>query len=381
MRLTGSRLPLATHCAWWARPEVDAPPRPSSADAEVGTEVHAAIAAMLAGQPEPAHSDEADPYLRAWRTAAVARDGWRPEVAVAYDPATDTAVEVPAKGGHRDYSGLSAGIIAGTADAVRVDPAGVVVADWKCAAGIDLHADPASDNLQIAFYALALCRAHGATEARVCVVRIDADGVTEDWHDLDAAALDAVSWRVAEIVAAIPRSRPTPGPWCAERWCPALAVCPAAAASTEAMILATAPAPLAITADNAPRLLARLDLAEAACEAVRAGLRAYADAAGGIPLADGRIWRRHEEARESVALDGPAGAEALAILARHGCAGAVREKRTASWDAIRDVLREAYPGRDAAQARKELEGALRADLAGAGAIKRAIVGSYRAGRR
>ena len=378
MRLTGSRLPLARLCSWWARPEVQAPEAQAGDPdaAALGTTVHGGINQFLSssegpivGLPMPAVV-----LFEVWRADPIAHERWAPEVRVAWDPATDTGRELDA-GAHRDYSGVCPGEIAGTCDAMRVEESRVVVVDWKVTTGPDLHADPAERNLQLAFYALALARAHGTMAARVGVARIEADGVSVEWADLDALALDGTAEILRGIVAGIPTSRPRPGPHCTERWCPALAVCPAAQAASEAIVLATATGPLTVTLEIAPALLARVKLVRAAADAVEAALRELADAAGGIPLADGRVWRRREETHESIALDGPDMAEALSVLAAAGADGAVETKASASWKAVEATLRTAHPGRG--EAKRALE-TLKEELRAKGLLRSKTVPKYEA---
>lgn len=376
MRVTASGLPLLSRCAWWARDDVPLPARRESEEAALGTVAHQAIAELLRGHV-PAVSDEAEPYVRAWRDDPVSAEHWTPETPLAWDPEADTGRILP-PGPAREYGAALAGELCGTCDARRFEGGRIIVADWKCASGPDLHADPPGDNLQLGLYALALCRAHGLHKAELLLVRIDPGGVDVLTATLDVIALDALAGRLADLVESIPGARPTPGPHCTERWCPALAVCPVASVSAEALARAVAPVPLTLTVATAPALLARVALAKGWLDAAETALKALADETGGIPMPGGRVYRRCDEVRETVALhDGPGQAEALAVLAEHGFADAARQRMSCAWADVRASLVERMPGRVNAKARREAEERLREALASRGLLTRTMIPKYR----
>ena len=385
MRITGSSLPLLARCQWWARPDVDAPPRAASSEMLLGSAVHSAIEAELRGESFAGDADLADevaPFLAAWRewwaTAPLGAGNWRSEVAFAYDPTTDTAREL-GEVRARAYPETAPSEIAGTVDAVLVDLRGdrAVVVDWKTGTDFERLTADAADNRQLRGYALAVSRAYGVETVRVAVVRIEPDGVTHTFRDYDALDLAASADEVRRQIAAIPAAHPAPGMWC--RRCRAVAVCPSTVAAVDTLVPATpppVPVPLEVTRENAPALLARLRAVEAACEAVDAALRAFADANGGIETVDGRRWRKVTTERASIRLDGPEAAVALEALERAGAADAVETKVSTSRAAIARVIKaQGKKGKVAEAAVEAVVEALRA----AGAVRTTTVESYREG--
>jgi len=388
MKITGSSLPLLSRCQWWARPNVDAPPRPATSDMRLGSAVHAAIESILrdeAAQLEPELDellDEAAPYVDAWRewwsSSPLGAGAWRAEVAFAYDPTTDTARELGEVRG-RAYPATSPSEIAGTVDAVLLDRAAdrAIVVDWKTGGDWDRLTADAADNKQLRGYALAASRAYGVETVRVAVVRITEEEVTSTVHDYDSLDLAAAADELRRQLAAIPTAHPAPGAWC--KRCRAVAVCPATVAAVDQLAPvepSPAPVPLVVTRDNASALLARLRAVEAACEAVEAALRAFADANGGIETTEGRRWRKTSTERSSIRLDGPEAAVALEALDRAGVAEAVEKKIGTSRAAIARVIKAQGKKGKAAEAAVD---AIVDELRAVGAVRSTTVESYREG--
>lgn len=386
MKITGSSLPLLSRCQWWARPNVDAPPRVATSDMQLGSAVHAAIESILrdeAAQLEPELdqlADDAAPYVDAWRewwsTAPLGSGAWRAEVAFAYDPTTDTARELGEVRG-RAYPATSPSEIAGTVDAVLLDRAAdrAIVVDWKTGGDWDRLTADAADNKQLRGYALAASRAYGVETVRVAVVRITDAEVTSTVHEYDSLDLAAAADGLRRQLDAIPTAQPAPGAWC--KRCRAVAVCPATVEAVDQLAPiapSPEPIPLVVTRDNASMLLARLRAVEAACEAVEAALRAFADANGGIETTEGRRWRKTTTERASIRLDGPEAAVALEALDRAGVTEAVEKKIGTSRAAIARVIKARGAKGKAADAAVD---AIVDELRAIGAVRSTTVESYR----
>jgi hypothetical protein len=355
---------------------------------QLGSAVHAAIESILrdeAAQLEPELdelSEAAEPYVATWREwwsfAPLGAGTWRAEVAFAYDPHADTARELGEVRG-RAYPATSPSEIAGTVDAILIErEAGrATVVDWKTGGDWDRLTADAADNLQLRGYALAASRAYGVETVRVAIVRITDEEVTHTLHEYDSLDLAAAADELRRQLAAIPTAHPAPGAWC--RRCRAVAVCPATVAAVDELVPATpppAPIPIEITRENAPALLARLRAVEAACGAVEAALRAFADANGGIETTDGRRWRKTVTERSSIRLDGPEAAVALEALDRAGVSEAIERKVGTSRAAIARVIKARGAKGKAAEAAVD---AIVDELRAAGAVRSTTVESYREG--
>lgn len=388
MRVTGSALPLLARCQWWARPDVDAPPRPATGDMQLGSAVHAAIESILRDEsadlePELDQlAEEVAPFVDSWRewwsTSPLGAGKWRAEVAFAYDPTTDTARELGEVRG-RAYPATRPEEIAGTVDAVLLDQRGdlAVVVDWKTGGDWDRLTADAGENLQLRGYALAASRAYGVETVRVAVVRITEDGVTSTVRDYDALELAAAADDLRRQLAAVPTAHPAPGLWC--KRCRAVAVCPATVEAVDALAPVgdpPAPVPLVVTRENAGALLGRLRAVEAACASVEAALRAFADANGGIETTEGRRWRKIATERSSIRLDGPEAAIALSVLDAHEVGAAVERKVSTSRAAIERAVKARGLKGKAATAHVE---AIVEELRAAGAVRTSVVESYREG--
>lgn len=388
MKITGSSLPLLARCQFWARPDVEAPPRPASSEMRLGSAVHAAIESILrdeSAEIEPELdelSEEAAPFVASWREwwsgAPLGAGAWRPEIAFAFDPFADTARELGAVRG-RAYPATSPSEIAGTVDAILVEPelGRATVVDWKTGTDFERMTADAAENLQLRGYALAVSRTYGVETVRVAIVRIEEDSVSHTLAEYDALDLAAAADEIRRQLAAIPTAHPAPGLHC--RRCRAVAVCPSTVAAVDELAPPTpppAPIPLVVTRDNAAALLARLRAVEAACETVDAALRAFADANGGIETTDGRRWRKTATERSSIRLDGPEAAVALEILDRAGAGEAIERKTTTSRAALSRVIKARGAKGKAAEAAVE---AIVDELRAAGAVRTTVVESYREG--
>lgn len=375
MRVTGSSLPLLRSCQWWARPEVQAPEFVPTEAMMLGTEVHGAIEAILAeSDTPPVISDEAGEYLRAWASwwqkAPLGAARWQPEVAFAYDPATDKAVRLETTG--RNYTAAQEGEIAGTVDAVGLFGDRAVVVDWKTGQDFAGLTADARDNWQLRLYALCVSRYHKVDTVEVVIARITPDGVRTTHYTLDSLELDAVAEEVRGLVAKIEKSEPQQGAHC--RRCRAVSVCPSTAKAQEALV--ATPVSLTITKDNAGPLLLRLRQVQAACEQVEAALKRYAiENPYGIELGNGKRWVRQAVDRESINLNGAEMAMGLAALAAVDVDDCVETKVTVTKAAIERRLKEKR-GLKGKELRDVMESLL-SDLRASGVMRVVSVDSYR----
>jgi hypothetical protein len=155
---------------------------------------------------------------------------------------------------------------------------------------------------------------------------------------------------------------------CRERFCPAVAVCPA----TQIAVQTVAPGkPLTVHPVELSRLpdaeleqiVSRVKMVAQLVEIAETALKTASDLRGGIRFADGRVWKGWTSTIEPIDLEGPAGPEAEAILARHGVDGAIRRRSTVSKEGIESSFRES--GKKIAPSVR----ALMSDLRAAGATK------------
>lgn len=230
MKLSGSRLPLASRCIGSAvLPGVHT----TSDAAESGTGRHTFLRrvaeigrdAALAEIPEGADWRETCEGLD---VDAIPTGAW--ETSFAYHPETDTARIL---GTDRDYAGAAADEITGTADLLTEYEGRPWVIDFKGPEAVD---DPGV-NLQLMFYALCHARVIGADAIRVSICNVHGGGRLE-WHhaemngwDLEivASRVSALWTRTRTLRASYERGGLTPdlvaGMHC--RYCPAMPSCPA----------------------------------------------------------------------------------------------------------------------------------------------------------
>jgi hypothetical protein len=290
MRTTASKVGLLSACGWWARPEAEWTDTTSDA-ADRGTRFHAAIAQYITdGASDEIFDSKSDIHPLVLSAAAwvdsFGRDRLAAEVAFAWDPVTDTAERIEAKG--RNYS-AGKGRLCGTADIVAISRCTKVgyVADWK--SGDGSNAGP-----QLRALALMLARAEGLTSVTVEALEVNDTGVRHVCTEtLDEFALAAVAGELAESLAAVETAEPAPWAHCGELYCPARATCPAVR-ETLAQIL---PAESLVrhtwslafeSADHAAWMYGRAKAIEAAAKLVKDAVKAYVPE-GGLMLEDGSV--------------------------------------------------------------------------------------------
>lgn len=243
IRASLSYTALLGACSYWAAPDAEWGPNDGNAETEGGNLVHAALASMVDTGAATLATDDAGLIARfnhgcAWMRANI-DDRASAEVPFAYDVVADTGRVLPSDG-HRDYSQRTATEVPGTADlfAMGEDEGGpfVWVADWKCVFG----GHKKSARAQLEALALAAARARGVDRARCVTLYLDGTGV-DDWTErFELDAFDFVRIGATLGRALPPFTTPTPGDHCTERYCPALAACPATQAGLVPLLPATA---------------------------------------------------------------------------------------------------------------------------------------------
>jgi hypothetical protein len=241
--------------------------------------------------------------------------GARAEVKLAYDVATRQG-RIIGEGGGRDYGNPGPFEIVGSCDVLGVERDRVVVLDWKTGFA---DVEPASENSQLWFYALAAARALGKSEARVIVVYTQSRRV--DSYDIDAleladyaSQLERLHSRVATLQAAkrdgaIMETRE--GPWC--KHCQSKPYCP----SKTALLVQVAEHGLAVIGDTtltpqrAAQAYEQIIRVEQLVKDARKRLETYVDEQGPIALGNGRMFGRYvREGNER--LDGAVAVRAIA---------------------------------------------------------------------
>ncbi len=213
--LSASKVDLALHCSYFARPDVLLPERPSGPSAVRGNTVHKASDCYHKGLPMPEfHGDTG----ALWLTLKGWIDGQAPfthsEIALLLDVENDTAAlcEV-GELGERDYLGVTALKIPMRLDLVRWDGVTLDVVDLKT--GARKNVSPEAENVQLATMGLAAARYFGAAQVRVGLVfplktRVHAP----EWHVLDADALDLHAGKLHRLLRGLPTSEPMKGDHC-----------------------------------------------------------------------------------------------------------------------------------------------------------------------
>ena len=306
-RLSGSSLYRVEACGGeLVLPNV---PEAENAYASLGSIIHAflrdvsvlGLAEALAKGPEE-HRD-ALAAIEVSALPACQPDQYASEVAFAYDWRHDKAREL-GRGLNRDYSGLTADELPGTADVVGLTAEAVVVLDYK--SGWKPLGRP-RDSLQLLFYALAAARTYGRDRAVVGFIRrLDGDPIYTR-AELDMLDLDAAAARIRALM-----ERPAPavpgglvqGAHC--QYCPAFGQCPAKLGLVRGLFDGELPA---LDADTAPLVFERLVLAEEVLERVRHTVQEYARSKP-IRLPDGKVFGLKDCGVESI--DPDLGAPVLA---------------------------------------------------------------------
>lgn len=324
---SASSLDLAQRCQhpWSAVPEWPAQAFASSASADLGTAVHAAIDMAIAnGEVDVpavmrAHGLAGGDAATGGAMVREALDFVRPmvergallctEVPLALDVRTGQARVLRSRG-HRDCAGRREHEIVGTVDLVVVDHGAVSVHDWKTGR----MASSQRRGLQLRFAAVAMAGLLDADAVRGSYVYISEDGAQERGRiELDALDIYEALAELREVYQLVRRgpSAPVPGPHCAEMWCPMLGVCSATASA-----LTTVRDSLAdvSTEERAAQVWEQIPRIEAAIKAAKAELQAMVRRRP-VRLLNGKRLALVERSAQRVSTLTP---EAVAWLHREG---------------------------------------------------------------
>lgn len=306
--ISASRLPMVAACPG----STSLPWRETSGEwAARGTAIHLFAARALNGERDEALA-EVDRSIRVVcenldieQMALLVGGEPKPEVAFAWHPETDTAVEL---GGmlERDYSKAPAGSIPGTTDLVSVTANHVNVLDFKTGRNVE-HP---SRNLQLRFQALAAARTYGKDNAFAHVVLIDEEGETYPMSaEFDAMDLDGIAGELRAVLARADESDElSAGPHC--KYCPAFSHCDEQARVASAL-LESADREQPLTPESALLAWERLQAVESACKKVRESIKGHVLRTP-LALPDGKQLQIVMQQQESVIPK-----VALATLAEH----------------------------------------------------------------
>jgi PD-(D/E)XK nuclease superfamily len=312
-RISGSKLPLVSHCRAAFAPDVVWPGSPPGRPAIYGTAFHAAVELWYASGEVDLEGIAAKHGLSDEEAARLERafDGWStsrvaslsdatPEWGAGYDTATGTVVLLPRGEGRAAYDGLPSTVICGTLDLVRVDADSKTgeVHDWKTGRS---KLPKAKDNYQLLFGAMLLARAYDLDTVRVYLHTVDEDGeLRTSEGEVDAIEMDGIEAAVTRWQREATEG-PTlnPGEHCTGLYCPIRATCSKTNEATDEL----APVPLtegivypltgAIESpEQAMWILHRVKAVQAAVDLAEKAVRAYADERQGLEV-DGKWWGRH----------------------------------------------------------------------------------------
>jgi len=312
-RISGSKLPLVSHCRAAFAPDVVWPPSPPGRPAVYGTAFHACAELWYASGEVDLDGIATKHGLNDEESARLERtfDGWStsrvasltdatPEWGAGYDTATGTVVLLPRGEGRAAYDGLPDTVICATLDLVRVDADSKTgeVHDWKTGRS---KLPKAKENWQLLFGAMLLARAHDLDTVRVYLHTVDEDGeLRTSEGEVDAIEMDGIEANVTRWQREATEG-PTlhPGEHCTGLYCPIRATCPKTNEATDEL----APVPLtegvvypltgAIESpEQAMWILHRVKAVQSAVDLAEKAVRAYVDERQGIEV-DGKWYGRH----------------------------------------------------------------------------------------
>jgi PD-(D/E)XK nuclease superfamily len=381
-----------SHCPAWPQLGEGPPHRSSSEETDratrmaIGSWCHAAIAAILRGEPQPplpvaSWTDEKATdagrvaFVESCAAACATVDRWiewyrTSGVGDAWDVAIEQPIALHALDGtaralllsrDRAYDeDLEAFEIPGTPDLackmlIGPDEPRLVVFDWKTTVELELPEAREAWAMQLQLYALAWSAMNDDAAVEVRTLQVGPDDVRETVQPLEEMDLAAAraSLRDAVIAYAKGTNDPRPGPHCSG--CPSRSVCPVGGAmALQAVELVEPPPPdgvavlpvrFALARPESPAHAAwlwdRLGLAEAFLDGLRAEIRAWvADQPGGaVRFPDGRVAAMFEQSSRSLHLESPGAFAALAGELGPEAAEAIAPRKT-SMAAIERAVRE-----------------------------------------
>lgn len=226
MKITASRLPLAKHCLWWARPEVELPARPDTTHASFGRQFHLHVAQRINRERTSRERLERKmlDYLDQWTRRFRPGPSWTAEASFAWNPTTDQ-VAYRLHNYERNYEWCGPGDIAGTADVVACRDTDVLIIDWKT--GDPRKVDPPSENWQLLYFGLC-ATTHFQKEYAVLALGYVSDRHTQYVEQrVHADDLDHMRLQLAVLPSQISDAQPLAGEHCRRKFCPAISICPA----------------------------------------------------------------------------------------------------------------------------------------------------------
>ncbi len=275
----------------------------------IGTEIHAFLERCANGMAV-ADSITATPKEYRDVCAIVALENlpqmkagqWAAEVTFAFDFTAHTAREM-GRGLNRDYSGLTACEMAGTADVAGVSDDCVVVIDSK--SGFSRHE---ADAIQLRWLGMAAALAWGKDKA-ICITSLIRPGEEPVYlrHDMDGMDIAVTAHEITRIIGRANKAKPTDlsvGVHC--RFCPSVPWCGAQtngviALAKESTALTPQDLAAGLTTEKAAKAWGMLKAAKYAIDNMEAACRLYAER-NPFLLANGKTLGPHETTRES--LDG-----------------------------------------------------------------------------
>lgn len=316
--ISASKAELLKLCQYWARPDVAAHlSNATTREATQGTEVHAVIRACVARAPEKEWPGLSTlDGLRMWGQAhawlkARSMTFMRAEVPLAWDPTTDTGVDLSdivaelGLSGARPYSapenwgrirsaaGLSEAAIPMTVDLIDIDHGAIVLYDWTTSWSAHAATDKTA---QLSLNAVSVARAMKCDNVKIVRLAITTTELVEtELATFDEFGLSAVAGEVMALLALVPEAQPQPGMHCTELYCPAKGACPA---TSETLAQIVPPAQLARfkftheieSVEHAAAILPMYKLASSYVDMVGDGLREWAKSHGPIPTSHGKEW-------------------------------------------------------------------------------------------
>lgn len=236
MRYTASKTDLLLACRYSLRPDVAPGYDPDTAGSTEGREMHAALEAMVCGEPIAEQYRDAANLVGMWLSAtwpSVARGdaGMVAEAAIAWSPSTGLADTLGR--GRGSYTDAEDDDVCGCADLVIDEGATVTIVDWKTG---EFGARKAQ--MQLRTLGLMVGTAYGVDRVRIMSVLVDPEGsrapevhVDETMGPLEMAAHADM---LRDALGRIEGAEPVLGDHCRECFCSQQGSCPARGALVEA---------------------------------------------------------------------------------------------------------------------------------------------------
>lgn len=299
-QLSGSRLPIARHCRYSFRSDVNFPDnraKEDDDDAKEGHRKHELFSSFVEKgyfpPLTPSQKVMCDHVRDFWGDRGTA---WEVEGAYVLN-ARECKVRRLGSRIDREYGELAPGEVPLTIDYCGYDGGVLVIGDWK---GFGAHVESPAENLQLLAGACAVAlhaQANGRLElgpVQIEIPHVTEQGVWCEREIVSSLRLRAAMQEIALILRAIEGSDPQPGDHC--RYCNANGACPATSETVSALV----PVGVGmmqpkwtsefISADNDRLLVTALGPVKKAVEAIERALKQRASEAP-IDLGDGTVYR------------------------------------------------------------------------------------------